>query len=179
MRAKKDDRVWQNCYGVTRSAEIRRVTHILRYNNCNYRSSRRSRMYWARKLLLRDAQFALGCDGSIMSRDSARQKKRIKTSARNGWKVTRGARLVNYILFVILVVLGISMDFTCVCMRLCASWFLWKFIRFIKSPLGNIQNCCTCTLSRVRKSSKILVTFLFIWDVRIYVYLASFFQSFI
>lgn len=92
------------------------VTHILRCNNRHYRSSRRSRMYWVRKLILRDAQFTLGCDGSRISRDSTNEKK--DKNVKNRWKAMRGAKLVNYILFVILVAFAVwfYMHYVYVCM---------------------------------------------------------------
>lgn len=141
----KDDRLWQNCYEVTWSAEIRRVTRILRCNNRHYRSSRRSRMYWARKLILRDAQFALGCDGSRMSRDSARRGRRIKTSAkRTDEKLRRGARSINYIIFVILVGFEISIYSMNTHTPARVSSCLWTiFLRLIKrrkhSELDSLQ----------------------------------------
>lgn len=105
-----DERLWQNCYKVTWSAEMRRVTRILRCNNCHYRSSRCSRMYWTRKLILRDAQFASGCDGSRISRDSAREKK-DKNVHEERWKARWKAQAhkLHFIIFVILVVFETSM----------------------------------------------------------------------
>lgn len=96
------------CYEVTWCAEIRWVTRILCCNNHHYRSSCCSRMYWARKLILRDAQFSLGYDGSRMSRDSIGEKRDKNIREENRWKATRGAGLINYIVLIILVVPEIS-----------------------------------------------------------------------
>lgn len=72
-----------------------------------------------------------GAMGAGTSRDSARKKRDKNVREKNRWKVTRGARLINYILFVYFrFVFEISIYSMNIHVRIRLHWI--KFLRFIK-----------------------------------------------